>query len=96
MTNLIAIAKQIAAQYSGASTNQMLLNILQGQTNMALDLSKLTASIAKVSADVDKLIADIAASEAAVQPVIDAAVASVDAVSAKAEAALAPVAAPAA
>jgi hypothetical protein len=75
----------------------LLIHLLEGLHTMALDLSALTAAVAKVSADVDALIlADVSAAQAAAattvadQAQVAALLPAITAISAKAEAALAP------
>ena len=71
----------------------LLAHILKGQMTMALDLTALTAAIAKLSADVDTLITDAGSTP---QSAIDAITTSVTSVSTKAEAAIAALNPPAA
>lgn len=75
------------------TTNDFLVHIIKELDAMALNLTALTAAVAKVSADVDSLIAaqGTAATQAAAdQAAVDAVVPAVAAISAKVEAVLPP------
>lgn len=73
---------------------ELLFLILKELKTMAVDVSKLTASVAQLSIDVDALVA--AHVDPSVQTAIDNATATVNALSVKVEAALVPPPAPAA
>jgi len=82
------------------SDRDLLILILERQELMALDLTKLSAAVSKVSTDVDALVAAhgtaasaAAAQAAADQASVDALVPTVEALSTKIEAALTPPAA---
>jgi hypothetical protein len=80
-------------KFGELTERDLLIHIVKGLHAMALDLSALTAAVAKVSTDVDALIVShgtAATQLAADQAAVDALVPTVTAVSTKVEAALAP------
>lgn len=91
------ISRLFSQPHEHVSDRELIFHLVKENHIMALDLSKLAASVAKVSNDVDSLIkndgavtAAVAATTAADQAQVDALVPSVDAISVKAEVALAP------
>ena len=79
-------------QRTAPPERDLLLLMLKGMHTMALDLTKLNASVARLSGDVDALIAALPdpAKAAADQAAVDAVAATLDTVSGKAETAVPP------